>query len=183
MRVIVFDEEIRRSSVNRLLGRLCQAGSPRHVIVDSPGGQFDFFSTLGPAIERQGIVTLARDVRSAAVILFLLGHFRQAFPDSTFFFHEVRAMVGPVGEITITDLEEVEEYEREMSGRGREFYQEWRNQMRAAQNWFLRFVAERTGVPVPLFLGLMRSNATLSSREAVHYGIAHEVVPQDFIHR
>ena len=183
MQVIYFGEEVAQRSVERLLSRLQQANSSRYVHVDSPGGTFDFFSVLAPAIERQGIITLSGNVRSAAILLYLLGNTRQAFPDSSFFFHEVRAMVGPRGGITVADLEEVEEYEKEMSGRQREGYQEWCRSMQAAQNWFLIFVSQRTGVPIPTFLSLMRSEATLSANEAIRYGIAHEVVPEDFLHR
>ena len=179
MRMIMFNKELRRSSVERLLATLRQANAPRNVFVSSPGGSFDFFSTLGPAIERQGIVTLAGDVRSAAVLLFLLGHVRKVIPESTFFFHEVRALVGPVGEITISNLEEVEEYENQMSGNERESYQEWRRSMKAAQSWFIHYVSRQSGISIPTFLSLMRSEATLSAREALRYGIAHRLIHSD----
>ena len=115
--ILVFQTLVRKKSVEGLLEALKRANAPRQVYVDSPGGSFEFFSTLGPAISRRGITTLSGNVRSAAIILFLLGHTRRAFPNSTFFFHEVRTLVGPHGEITIADLEEVQEYEQEMSRR------------------------------------------------------------------
>lgn len=183
MRVYNFRDEIKRSSVDRLMRGLRTSEPPTHVLVDSPGGEFDFFSTVGPAIERRGITTLAGDVRSAAVILYLLGYSRQSFPDSTFFFHEVRAHVGRDTQITLTDLEEFEELEAEMSGKPREQYEEWKRNLRFAQNWFVDFINRKTGVPASMFLSLMRSEATLSAREAVHYGISHEVVPEDYFIR
>lgn len=181
MRHIVFDRKLSQFSVQALLEELGQANAPRHVYVDSPGGQFEFFSCLAPAIERRGIITLAGDVRSAAVILFLLGCDRKAFPDSVFFFHEVRALVDEGGEVTIADLEMVQEYDREMSGRRHEFYKEWLRKMRAAQNWFLYFLREKTGLPQATFLNLMRREVTLSAQEAVRYGIAHEVVSKSLL--
>ncbi len=174
---LCFNAEISRSTVERLLVRLRSANSPNRVYVSSPGGTFDFFSVLGPAIQRQGIVTLSGDVRSAAVILFLLGHVRQALPDATFFFHEVRTFVGQGGQVTVADLEDAEEHERIMSAEGRDAYQEWRRGMKMAQAWFTHFISAQTGFPASTFLNLMRAEATLSAREAVRYGIVHEIVP------
>jgi ATP-dependent protease ClpP protease subunit len=150
------------------------------VVVDSPGGRFEFFSVVGPAIERRGITMLAGNVRSAAVILYLLGHRRLAFQDSVFFFHEVRTLVDGA-EITLTDLEEVEEYASRMRADHREHFEEWGHQMRTAQAWFVRFIAEQTRVPPDVFLNLMREEATLNAREAMHLGIVHEIIrrPRD----
>ena len=172
---ILFDRFVSRRSVEGLLTELRMPGAPSGVFVDSPGGHFEFFSVLGPAIERKGITMLAGDVRSAAVILFLLGHDRQVVPDSSFFFHEVRTLVRGE-EITIADLEAVEEYTEEMSGRPKEEYQEWVRQMNSAQDWFVEFISRKTGLSRSLFLNLMRSEATLSSGEAIHYGIANRAV-------
>ncbi len=174
---LCFDREICKSTVETLLTKLRSANSTNRVYVSSPGGTFDFFSVLGPAIQRQGIVTLSGDVRSAAVVLFLLGHVRQALPDATFFFHEVRTFVGQGNQITVADLEHAEEYERMMSAEGQEAYQEWRQSMKMAQAWFARFISTQTGLPASTFLNLMRAEATLSAREAVRYGIVHEIVP------
>lgn len=179
MGCVRFEGEINEYSVERLLRRLRQVNAPRSVYVSSPGGRFELFSILGPAIERQGIVTLAGEVRSAATILFLLGHTRKAFPNSTFFFHEVRTLVGFYDSgITIADLEEVEWYQNEMSGRSKETYQEWLRQMKSAESWFLQYINAKTGVPTGMLRNLMRSEATLSAREARQYGIVHEIVPQ-----
>jgi len=183
MNILLFDATVTQSTVGALLSDLRRPNAPRHVFVDSPGGTFDFFSTLGPAIERQGIVTCAGDVGSAAVILFMLGHTRKVFPFSTFFFHEVRALVGPMGQITIAGMEEVAEYEKEMSGESREVYQDWMQQMRSAQRWFLEFMSQKSGVPTATILKLMRAEATLSAREAIHYGIAHGFASKDFLRR
>lgn len=183
MNVLYFDQEIDRRSIERLLVRLKSANAPRRVLVDSPGGEFEFFSVLGPAIERRGIITMAGDVKSAAVILFLLGQTRQALPDSEFYFHEVRAHVRGEGEITISSLEEFEEYERKMSGGRREAYQQWKRNMKAAEAWFLDFMSQRTGLRPAVFQNLMRKEVTLSARDAVHYGIVHEIVPSDFLNR
>lgn len=176
MEVIDFKERIGKRTVERLVRTLRVAGAPRKVFVHSPGGEFEMFSVLGPVIERQGITTLAGDVRSAAVVLYLLGHKRLAFPDSTFFFHEVRTLVHSGEGITITNLEEVEEYSHYMYGRDREEYQDWKRQMRFAQQWFIGFISQKTGMRPDVFLNLMRSNATLDARQAVAYGIAHKVM-------
>jgi len=171
-----FEEGIDRRKIEDLLKSLRHPNSPRCVYVNSPGGAFEFFSELGPAIERLGITTLSGNVRSAAVILFLLGHRRVADLSSTFFFHEVRTLVGDGGVITITDLESVREYDRQMSGKKREVYQEWLRRMELAQRWFVQFIQGRTGVPASTFLNLMRSEATISPHEALRYGIVHEIV-------
>lgn len=183
MRLFNFYDEIDTTSISILMRRLRTSDPPTHVLVDSPGGEFDFFSTLGPAIERRGITTVAGNVHSAAVILYLLGHNRKSFADSTFFFHEVRAHVASGDQITLTDLEEFEELEVKMSGEPREKYEEWKKNLRFAQFWFLDFITRKTGISSSVFLALMRSEVTLSAREAVHYGIAHEIVPTDYLDR
>lgn len=179
MEFIRFEREIRKSTIEQLLAKLRLANAPRTVYISSPGGSFEFFATLGPAIAQQGITTLSGNVYSAAIILFLLGHKRVAFPDATFFFHEVRSLVGSMGEITIADLEEIHDYEMYMEGQSRELLQAWRNNMKAAQSWFLRFLSDTTRVSTSTFLDLMRNEATLSAREAMRYNIVHEVVPHD----
>lgn len=175
MRYISFQTTIDRWSVEDLMNELNRANAPRGVFVNSPGGQFEFFSTIGPQIQRRGITTLAGEVSSAAVILYLLGHERRALPSSTFFFHEVRTLVDEAGTITLTDLEGIREFEREMSGRKREALQHWYQQMALAQRWFVHFIQERTGLSSGVFLNLMRSEATLSASDALRYGIVHRV--------
>ncbi len=168
---------IERTSVEDLISEIRKPNTPKAVYVNSPGGKFEFFQTLGPAIERQGITTLSGDVRSAAVILYLLGQNRLAYPDAQFFFHEVRTLVEPSGTISITEMEEVRDFTyRYMDGQTREGFGEWARQMKSAQNWFLNFMTERTGVNKNVFLNLMRKEATLSSNDAVRYGIVHRIV-------
>jgi ATP-dependent protease ClpP protease subunit len=175
LKYIPFQTPIDRLSVEGLMTQLNQANAPRIVFVDSPGGEFEFFSVVGPQIQRRGITTLAGEVASAAVILYLLGHERLALPSSTFFFHEVRTLVNENGAVTLTDLQSVREFEREMSGQKREVLQHWYNQMALAQRWFIHFIHERTGLSSNVFLNLMRSEATLSASDALRYGIVHRV--------
>ncbi|MCB9798520.1 ATP-dependent Clp protease proteolytic subunit [Candidatus Nomurabacteria bacterium] len=178
LRLFPFFDEITAEGVFTVLRALLSVNPPNGIYVNSPGGRFDFFSSLGPAIERQGIITLSQDVSSAAVLLTLLGHKRYAFGDSTFYFHEVRAMIGdPLDEITICDIETVIDEQERIEAEDRENLEEWLFQMRVAQSWFLQFIARRTGVRPAVFLDLMRQEATLNAREAVHYGIIHEVLP------
>lgn len=179
-RLIVFDRLISKPSIEQLLEELKRANAPQQVLIDSPGGTFEFFSSFAPALSRRGITTLAGDVRSAAVILYLLGHSRRAFETSTFFFHEVRTLVGPYGEITIADLEEVEEYKERMFLEDRERFEKWLAEMRSAQAWFLHFLREVTGVPTGTYLNLMRGEAVLTARDAIRYGIVHQIVPLEW---
>ncbi len=174
MRYLCFQDTLTRPSIERLLSSLRGANGPKGLYVDSPGGEFEHFSVLGPAIERQHIVTLAGNVRSAAIILFLLGHQRYAQPDSTFFFHQVHTLVKGTT-VNLCDLEETAEYEQWLSAYRREHLQEWRRQMRMAQTWFVNFIAEKTGLSPGVFQNLMRAEATLSVREAMRYGIVHRV--------
>ncbi|KKW29886.1 MAG: hypothetical protein UY72_C0030G0009 [Candidatus Uhrbacteria bacterium GW2011_GWD2_52_7] len=180
MRYLPFTCEISARRIERLITDLRAPDAPRAVYVDSPGGQFTFFSTFGPAIKRYGLTTVSGDVRSAAVVLYLLGHRRIALPDSTFFFHEVRTLITGQGEMTICDVEHVlETQEQILSGPQRECIEEWLHHMRLAQNWFLGFMARETQLPTSTFLNLMRDEATLDAREARRYGIVHEIVSED----
>ncbi len=177
MNLLPFRRRINRESVEEVLVALKNANAPEGLYVDSPGGAFECFSVLGPAIARRGIITLAGDVRSAAVILHLLGYYRLALPDATFFFHEVRTLVGPgEEEVTICDLQYVLEVQEKMQAEKREALEEWLRRMRMAQSWFLDFLARHTDVPASTFLDLMRNNATLSAQEAKRYGIVHAII-------
>lgn len=178
MQRIAFNCDISQEAIKELLKRL-QGDSRQQVWVDSPGGTFEFFSTFAPMLLRQGFTSVACDVRSAAVVLFLLGRKRFALPDSVFFFHEVR-VISNEGEVTICDLETAIEWQREQEDAlGRELLEEELQRMRNAQNWMLEFISRQTRMPKVRFLNLMRAEATLSAREAVQYGIVHRIVPEE----
>lgn len=177
MRLVHFQQDISGSAIDDLLVKLKMANAPDGVYVDSPGGEFKFFATMAPAIERRGIITLAGDVRSAANILYILGHNRYATEDSTFFFHEVRALVSGQ-DITICDLELVLEFQEYMQAEHREEFEEWLRQMKMAQGWFQEFIAKRTDLRPGVFADLMRANATLDAREAMRHGIVHRITSE-----
>lgn len=177
MRCLSFQGPISRSSIEGLMIGLQRADAPSSVFVSSGGGQFEFFSILGPAIERMGITTVAGKVQSAAVILFLLGHTRYARPGATFFFHEVRTVV--MGQtVTLCDLERAEEIEQRLAAETRDALQEIRRRNKQAQSWFAHFVAERLHISPGILLNLMRAKATLDVREAMKYGLVHATLEQ-----
>jgi ATP-dependent protease ClpP protease subunit len=177
MRILAFTGEISESRIELLLQMLQRESGQTGLFVHSPGGTFNFFSRLGPAIARRGITTFAGDVESAAVLLYLLGHHRIAHPRSTFFFHEIR--VFPLGlsggPLTVTDLEGFEAYKNQMSCEGREFYETWLSGMQSAQRWFAHFLREQTDIPAGVFLELMRAEARLDAQEAKYCGLVHKV--------
>jgi ATP-dependent protease ClpP protease subunit len=182
MERILFKGEIYPSKVEGLIDQLqrIDAGPRQQVWIESNGGQFEFFSVLGPPLCRLGFTSVGCDVHSAAVALHLLGHRRIALPSANFFFHEVRSLVNGGGVITICTLEEVLNREAKLwkDGAKREFIQEWYNRMRNAQGWFLQFIGQQTGMSPPIFLNLMRENAVLSAREAVRYGLVHQIMSE-----
>lgn len=177
MRLFAFMGEISEQRIERLLAELRSESCHTGLFVHSPGGTFDFFSRLGPAIARRGITTFAGNVESAAVLLYLLGHKRIAHPRSTFLFHEVRAFPSGLngGPVTITNLEAFEDYRKQMSREGRNFYDTWLSGMRDAQRWFARFMREHTDVDAGVFLELMHAETRLSAHEAMRCGIVHKV--------
>lgn len=180
MRYIPFCTKISSHSIDYLMRKLQEPDAPRSVGIVSPGGEFSFFSTIGPKIERRGLTMIAGDVRSSAVILYLLGHHRLACPDATFFFHEVYAMISGIGALTIAEVEHIREQEELMKSReDQETVERWYSQMRSAQNWYLRFMAEKTQLSTSVFLDLMRSNATLDAHEAKRLGIVTNIISLD----
>lgn len=174
--LIAFNGEITPWKVDDTFEMLRSNNAPGGIYVNSPGGRFEFFSVMGPAIARRGIITLSGDVGSAGVILSLLGHRRFAFSDSTFFFHEVRSIIQG-NEVLICDIEEALEHQDRMRNEIREDFEEWQHRLKMAQQWFIGFIAEQTGVQPATFLDLMRQEATLSARDAIRYGIIHEILP------
>lgn len=178
-RCVRFSGQISLDSIQDLLEDLKRRGSGQQVLIRSPGGAFEFFSDLAPQLIRCGFESVGQNVASAAIILHMLGSKRYALPHSTFFFHEVRSIVHGSA-ITVCNLDEaidrMREYEMSYT---RETLEEWRNQMRNAQNWMISLVSSQSGIPPSTFLNLMRAEATLSAREAVHYGIAHRIMSED----
>lgn len=172
-----FEGRVCKEKVEQVLLDLSKANSPQEIFVNSPGGKFEFFQVLGPAIERRGLTTISGRVASSAVILYLLGWSRKAYEDASFYFHEVRAVVDGRS-VTVCNLSDAIEYERRASARGREILEEWLRQTRTAQSWFLAFVCERTGLSKSTLLDLMAHEVTLDIRDAVRYGIVHGVLPQ-----
>ncbi len=156
----------------------------RRVKIVSPGGTFAFFSRMAPAIERTGFTSIGCDVRSAAIILHLLGARRYATRDAVFFFHEVRAISHDTGdEIMICDLELALDMARDrhshVRGARRESVEEALLRLKNDQWWMMKFAAERTGVHGSTFLNLMRSEATLNANDALRYGLIHRIVSED----
>jgi ATP-dependent protease ClpP protease subunit len=180
VRIIPFAERITLPAIEGLVYNLKDDILPT-VYVDSPGGQFEFFSAIGPALQRRGITTLAGNVRSAAVILYILGYQRYATERSQFLFHEVRVYSRIGGGITLSDIESFEQYDKFMSGQGREAYQEWRRQMWAAQNWFARFLSNNVGIESGFFLKLMQKEVVMSADEAMYHGIVHKILPETIL--
>ena len=170
-----FQTDLSVHSVTGLLHSLQQPGAGKEVHINSTGGTFDYFDVLGPAIERQGITTVAGNVGSAANVLYLLGHERLARPDATFFFHEVQAVVGS-NQISLTTAEEFRDHSVLVMKKDPDGFDSWIDEMRAAQNWFLEFMNAKTGVAKGTFLNLMREEATLSAHDAREYGIVHDIV-------
>ncbi len=180
-RILTFTHDVSAESVTELLLQLQKPSAPRRVMIASDGGTFGFFSALGPAVQRCGITTLAGDVASSALILYLLGHHRQALPESTFFFHEVRAIIGPHGEISVTDMEGYLSLVNELSLlHGSEVLEQYLEKMQSAQRWFVSYLASLTGVPTGTFLNLMREEVTLSAREARQHNIVHQIVSSPY---
>lgn len=177
MRLLTYTGEITEGRVELLLQELRRESGQTGLFVHSPGGTFDFFSRLGPAIARRGITTFAGDVESAAVLLYLLGHRRVAHPQSTFLFHEVRVFPAGLkgGPITVTDLKGFEEYRERMSREGREFYDAWLCEMQNAQRWFASFLRAQTDVNAGTFLELMHADTRLTAHEAMRLGVVHHV--------
>lgn len=175
--LVSFQGRITPDKVMDMVTTLGSSAAPAGIYVNSPGGRFEFFSVMGPAIARRGIVTLSGEVASAGVILSLLGHHRFAFPDSTFFFHEVRSIVSDQA-VLICNIEEALEHQERMCAEMREGYEEWLHSLRLAQQWFVDFISQQIGVSAAVILDLMRQEATLSAREAVRYGIIHEILPE-----
>ncbi len=179
---IAFTGKISRESVESLIFNLKSEIGRQRVWIDSPGGTFEFFSILGPPLRRFGFTGVAKNIHSAAIALYLLSHKRYALPDATFFFHEVRAIIGN-NAITVCDLEDALSFEqRELEGKSREVVEEMRRNLANAQSWLLSFLCEQSRVSRSVFLDLMRSEVTLSAREALNYGIVQKIVTEDEFH-
>ena len=176
MRLIHFATDVTESTVEDLVTALRSPNAPRTVLIDSKGGHFMFFSTLGPAILRRGITTVSGDVRSSAISLYLHGQRRLAYPDAQFRFHEVHFDVPGWGLATLTDIEREEEDFLRLQGKAREEAEEFVHGLRVAQSWLMNFMSERTGARPHVFEDLMRRNAMVNAREAVRLGLVHEII-------
>ncbi len=181
MQEIIFRYEIGAKSIEWLLNESRRSVGPKRVWIDSPGGTFDFFSKFGPPLERQGLTTVGVDVRSAAIILFLLGYQRLAVPSLIFFFHEVRVIPGRQGEITVCDVETARHFINDAAKR--EGFDELLFQMKSAQHWMVSYISSLSGIPKSLFVDLMQREVTLCAREAIRYGIAHRVLEREEVVR
>lgn len=180
MQRINFSEDVSYGAIEGLLENLRRNGGRRQVWINSNGGTFDFFSVLAPPLLRQGFIAVGCDVRSAAIILFLLGNRRYVLSDAVFFFHEVRAITNDGLVITVCDLDVAIDWVQEKQlSLCRELIEEKRRQLKNAQSWMIEFISKQSGISRSTFLSLMRAEATLSAREVVHYGLARRIVSRD----
>ena len=170
---IHFQAEINDNTVGQLITHLRSWNSPDTVVIDSPGGTFDFFSVRAPAIKRLGVTTVANRVYSAASVLFVLGAERVVHKDSEILFHEVRVVSTDGQHITVSDVDEYEAILHYMhKTQPPEMFSEWRRQMHNAQNWFTQFIADHTHCPVNIVRNLISEDAIISGKEAYRYGLA-----------
>lgn len=171
--ILHFKADINEKTINQLIACLRSCNSPDTVVIDSPGGSFDFFSTRGPIIKRLGITTIANHVYSAATILFILGAERIVHRESEILLHEVRVITGNGQHVTVSDVDECEAMMLYMQkSKPPEMFKEWQRQMHNAQEWFVHFVADHTHCPVYMVRNLLRAETVLTGKEAYQYGLA-----------
>lgn len=178
---IEYDRDIDEEGIRSLLGALRRGDSPKAVLVNSDGGSLTCFDELGPAIKNLEITTMAGDVASSAIVLYLLGRRRLATPRSSFYFHEIRAypIYGPGQDVGITlgTFEEaIESVTPDRSAPLRVVTEQWLSEMKSVQTWFVNFISEQTGIPAGVFLRLMRDETVLRPWDALNLGIIHEIV-------
>lgn len=174
-----FGEFVCQQSIQELIMRVRYTPTSRIVLIDSPGGEFEFFNTLAPALLRESITTLAGEATSAATILYLLGENRLAFPDATFHFTKIRAIADHDDVITILDQDFANDMAEMLEEEDPEGYAEELRNMQAAESWYLKFLSEHTGIDVQVFLNLMKDEVTLNAVDAMRYGFVHRIVPYD----
>jgi ATP-dependent protease ClpP protease subunit len=171
--VLHFNSEINENSIERLITRLRSSNAPSKVLIDSPGGTFNFFSLQAPAISRLGITTIANRVYSAASILFVLGAERVVHCNSELLFHEVRIITPSGNHITLSDVGEYEAMLKEtVKDVSFENFDEWYLQMKTAQEWLVRLISENTKCSRGIIRSLVNEDTVISGKEAYRYGIA-----------
>lgn len=178
---IIYDRNISREGIEALASSLREFSGDKRVLINSNGGEFEFFSTLGPALTQQRFTSVALDVCSAANALYLLGSLRYVVPESRFFFHEVRAVSFDGCSITICDVERALDFEKEIRSERCEHAEDLLRGMKNAQSWLIQFMSRQAGIDPHILLRLMRAEAVLTAREAIRYGIAHKLVSLDYL--
>ena len=178
--LLFFEGAVDNTSLENLLDSLSSSNSPRLVYVNSPGGKIDHLMPLVPAIEAKKIITAGDAVGSAAVILFLLGYPRYAFPESSFYFHKVSGGDGMIETWTDIEVQRILK-SKELSEEVLLFFKEWFRDIRNAQSWVIDFMSEKTGTSKEVFTKLMDNEITLSIREAIQFGLVHKVLQKDAI--
>lgn len=154
----------------------------QHVWINSNGGFINFFPLLNGSFNCLQYTAVGEKVCSAAIILFLYGQERLAFPDSTFFFHDVRSRFENGEWVTVSDLETCMEYmddAKEFYGKSLEEIAKIHHDLHKGQEWMIDFIVQHSTITADKLRILMNEEATLTAQEALEYGMVHRIISRD----
>lgn len=183
MQVINFSGRIDFANVSHLLLDLRKKKDVQQcVLINSRGGFIGFFPCLKSSLEDLSFTAVAEKIYSAAIILFLYGQERLAFPDATFLFHEVRTTLEDGSWVTMsevgTDLRSHSDA-LEIYGKTIDEIATIYREMQKGQEWMIDFIVQHSTIMDSELRRLMRDEVTLTAQEAMEYGMVHRIISRE----
>lgn len=171
-----FTASTSQDNIDHVMMKLQGCAAGQKVWINSLGGKVKHLLAEAERLEKLRFVTVGHKVGSAAKLLFLLGSKRYVLPEAKFFFHEVVSIDLILGRrVTMRDMEVELDFTR-FDGRSDLLLESGVRESRNVQSALISFVKKRSRMSPETIFKLMKNEVTLSAKEAVHYGLADEVI-------
>ena len=176
--LIQFNQRITQPSLRQLISELDRQPPDTAVYIQSGGGEVPALRGALHVLEERQLTIHVGGACSLAVTLAVTGVHRIGYPGTRFGFHQVSLKQRRDGNVVrVATLEMVRQRTRSgYSPSARQKAERWLHRLEQTQNWYIRYLYERTKLDRSTLLMLMIKERVLGVAEAHHYGLVDDII-------